>query len=936
MTVERFIDILATRKRPPPNPHQQLAHRQIMSDAAAQQVLFVLEVIVGLARLDVVVYKNESTSNVVRKIMEKYSLDGKNKDKLEEIVRNMIAKHSQSDAVDVDSIILTNKFGLSDCRDEIDIVVPFQSPVDGSNTKFYFFSDNGLSVKNLIFSLWKNRDNAQLVTEYSSILIRYISNKLVLKEVEYYLPQLSHLIIHSKHKETKILEKVVVCICQHSLHCALQFTYIFMAAMEDYQPEDIRGNTNPSSDSALFFRCARLLELTEKSVIYGIPELPGRIETEFTAEDYDLYDHQKNVLADNLAKHCDLSSHMAFQDGELLVKRHSRKSIMHSKPWKSRFVRIVDKTLYVYEGVKGNDENTRLVRAIPLYNCDIEKVHREKYNYCFDLKIKSSSTVYHFRTTTVESFNSWIDNINKAILAHPSIGTETATAARRVSCTVMGAVEDIDHSITSNLANQSQRNFHIYFSQQKSFIKSMTEMCEKLRLLPRHLRKDTLQHEMMQLTIPPFAYIPLQSSTDVYSYVIRPIPSACRAFNTKARCPALMLFELLSHPNSVDVSTFLGLQLQVLMTAESQKADDSSSEVSSSEGLSISFKGKSYTPLYSKLPNISHRGSIKNWRRSISVSSNVFVGSIGASASNELDSPSLIGDTLMNKLKQMRDTSPYGQLPGWKVDGLIAKSNDDVRQEVFVMQLITYLQNAFQADQIPVWLFTYRILSITKSTGLIQLIPNAASLDEIKKRECYSGSLRKEFERVYQPDGSTSGASTEMICAIKEYVKSLAAYSIVTYLLAIKDRHNGNIMIDSYGHLIHIDFGFVFGLAPGKAFSMETAPWKLNQELIDVMGGERTEYFAMYKQLCVDCLMCAQKHADSLISLMEIMSYRSGFPSFRYNSHAIADFQKRLHLDKKTKEEVTGVVTKLIYASKNHSGTALYDQFQLATNGIAV
>lgn len=260
------------------------------------------------------------------------------------------------------------------------------------------------------------------------------------------------------------------------------------------------------------------------------------------------------------------------------------------------------------------------------------------------------------------------------------------------------------------------------------------------------------------------------------------------------------------------------------MTAESQKADDSSSEVSSSEGLSISFKGKSYTPLYSKLPNISHRGSIKNWRRSISVSSNVFVGSIGASASNELDSPSLIGDTLMNKLKQMRDTSPYGQLPGWKVDGLIAKSNDDVRQEVFVMQLITYLQNAFQVDQIPVWLFTYRILSITKSTGLIQLIPNAASLDEIKKRECYSGSLRKEFERVYQPDGSTSGASTEMICAIKEYVKSLAAYSIVTYLLAIKDRHNGNIMIDSYGHLIHIDFGFVFGLAPGKAFSMETAP----------------------------------------------------------------------------------------------------------------
>jgi len=903
-----------------------------MSEAGSKDVLFVLEVIAGLVRADVVVYKNESLSDVVSKIMEKYHMDEKNKAKLEDVVQGMITKHSQPDAVDVDSIILTSKLGLSDYRDEIDIVVPFQSLEGGVDTKSYFFNENGLSVKNLIFALWKNRDNSKLVTEYTSILIRYIDNKLVLKEVEYYLPQLSHLIIHSQLNDTKILEKLVVCICQHSIHTALQFTYIYMAAMEDYQPEDMRGKTNPNADSELFFRCARLLELCEKAVIYGIPELPNRIDSEFSKEDYDLYDQQKNDLADSLAKHSDLSSHMAFHDGELLVKRQTRKSMLHTKQWKSRFVKIVDKTLYVYEGQTEKDDDARLVRAIPLYNCDIEKVHREKYNYCFDIKIKSSSTVYHFRTTTVASFNNWIDNINKAILAHPTI---ESAATRRVSCTTTGALEDITQSISTNLVNDSQRNFHHFFSQQKAFIKSMTEICERLRLAPRHLRKDMLQHEMMQLNIPPFVYIPLHASTDVYSYIIRPIPSACRAFNTKARCPALMLFERLYHPNNTDVSTFLGMQLQVLMNAESQKAD-ASVAVSSSEGVSLSFKGKSYTPLYSKLPSISHRASIKNWRKSISVSSHDFVGNVGASEKYDFAEQSLIGETLMNKLKKMKETSPYGQLPGWKVDGLIAKSNDDVRQEVFVMQLITYLQNAFQADQIPVWLFTYRILSITKSTGLIQLIPNAASLDEIKKRDGYSGSLRKEFERVYQSPDSGASESVELARAIKEYVKSLAAYSIVTYLLAIKDRHNGNIMIDSSGHLIHIDFGFVFGLAPGKAFSMETAPWKLSQEMVDVMGGETTEYFAMYKQLCVDCLMCAQKHADSLISLMEIMSYRSGFPSFQYNSNAISDFKKRLHLNQTSKEEVTKVVTKLINSSKNHSGAALYDQFQLATNGIAI
>ncbi len=47
-------------------------------------------------------------------------------------------------------------------------------------------------------------------------------------------------------------------------------------------------------------------------------------------------------------------------------------------------------------------------------------------------------------------------------------------------------------------------------------------------------------------------------------------------------------------------------------------------------------------------------------------------------------------------------------------------------------------------------------------------------------------------------------------------------------------RHNGNILVDSEGHIIHIDFGFVLAHSPGNNFGFESSPFKLTQEFVEV------------------------------------------------------------------------------------------------------
>ncbi len=266
---------------------------------------------------------------------------------------------------------------------------------------------------------------------------------------------------------------------------------------------------------------------------------------------------------------------------------------------------------------------------------------------------------------------------------------------------------------------------------------------------------------------------------------------------------------------------------------------------------------------------------------------------------------------------------------------LMAKSNDDLRQEVFVMQMIHYFESVFAKSNVPIWLKTYRILSTSKSTGLIEVLTDATSIDGLLKSDKYpeTGGMRAYFEQVYGPPTSKS-----FLVAQRNFTRSLAGYSLVSYLLGLKDRHNGNIMIDTRGHIIHIDFGFAFGMAPGHEWSLERAPFKLTKDYIDVMGGVSSECFKEFQTIFVDGFKAARNNSLTALGLVEIMMYKSNYPCFtgtRYGGGvSLKRFEKRLMLDIPD-AKVEKKALKLITSSIDNKGTKLYDVFQNHSNGLA-
>lgn len=308
----------------------------------------------------------------------------------------------------------------------------------------------------------------------------------------------------------------------------------------------------------------------------------------------------------------------------------------------------------------------------------------------------------------------------------------------------------------------------------------------------------------------------------------------------------------------------------------------------------------------------------------------------------KLENDFKLGEDWLTKKNRIRKSSAYGHLKNWDLCSVIAKNGDDLPQEAFACQLISMISNIWKKCSVGVWTKNMKILITSANAGLVETINNAMSVHSIKKSltelsvkngdnpKGIVASLEDYFKKVYG-DTNTGRYKT----AQDNFARSLAAYSILCYILQIKDRHNGNIMLDNEGHIIHIDFGFLLSNSPGSV-GFEGAPFKLTFEYVEVLGGLSGTPFLKFKSLCKEAFRALRCNYLHLVNIVELMQKDSSLPCFKHGSQTSILLKQRLQLDLSDDECDNFVEYVLIGKSLGSIYTRLYDRFQLITQGIYI
>uniref|UniRef100_A0A2C9VRS0 Serine/threonine-protein kinase ATM n=1 Tax=Manihot esculenta TaxID=3983 RepID=A0A2C9VRS0_MANES len=259
----------------------------------------------------------------------------------------------------------------------------------------------------------------------------------------------------------------------------------------------------------------------------------------------------------------------------------------------------------------------------------------------------------------------------------------------------------------------------------------------------------------------------------------------------------------------------------------------------------------------------------------------------------------------------------------------LAKSgNDDLRQDA-VMEQFFGLVNTFLKNNRDTWkrrlgVRTYKVIPFTPSAGVLEWVNGTLPLGEYLIGSTRNGGAHGRYGigdwsfpkcREHMSNEKDKRKAFQEICENFRpvmhhfflerflqpadwfekrlaYTRSVAASSMVGYIVGLGDRHAMNILIDqTTAEVVHIDLGVAFeqGL---MLKTPERVPFRLTRDIIDGMGVAGVE--GVFRRCCEETLAVMRTNKEALLTIVEVFIHD---PLYKWALSPLKALQRQKDLD---------------------------------------
>lgn len=187
---------------------------------------------------------------------------------------------------------------------------------------------------------------------------------------------------------------------------------------------------------------------------------------------------------------------------------------------------------------------------------------------------------------------------------------------------------------------------------------------------------------------------------------------------------------------------------------------------------------------------------------------------------------------------------------------------EDLRKDYIVMNFIRLADLILKRElQKDFFIVTYNVRPTHLEGGFIEMVSDCTTLYDVENGNAsgYRGHL---FNFV--------SGDTNINDLRERFMRSTAAYCVLTYLLGAGDRHLDNIMITRDGVLFHIDYGYVMGADPKKMAGLTRVPdMRIDQNIVEALGPP--EEFERFKDIVDEIYNCLRRHVEVLTSILRLL-----------------------------------------------------------------